>query len=162
MGALMEDRSGIDKMILEYVADAIIFANRSGTIVRWNPASTVLFGYPQEEAIGASLDLIIPKRLRAPHWKAFNAAIVNGTTKLSGRPTLTRAQHKDRRKLYVEMTFAIVRAGIAGNAIGSVAVARDVTERVEKSGAILRKGIALATLWIDWLREPVSPSLCGR
>jgi len=131
----MEDRSRIDEMILDHAADAIICADRTGAIIRWNPASTALFGYSQEDAIGASLDLIIPQHLRAAHWRAFNAAVVDGAMKLEGRPTLTRAQHKSGRKLYVEMTFAVVKSGIEGDVIGSVAMARDVTERVEKGRA---------------------------
>jgi PAS domain S-box-containing protein len=131
----VEDRSRIDEMILEHVADAIICADRSGAIIRWNPASTALFGYSREDAIGASLDLIIPQHLRAAHWRAFDAAMVDGAMKLKGRPTLTRAQHKSGRKLYVEMTFAVVKSGIAGDVIGSVAMARDVTERVERERA---------------------------
>ena len=131
----MEDRSRIDEVILEHIADAIICADRTGAIIRWNPASTALFGYSQEDAIGASLDLIIPQHLRAAHWRAFNAAVVDGAMKLEGRPTLTRAQHKSGRKLYVEMTFAVVKSGIEGDVIGSVAMARDVTERVEKGRA---------------------------
>jgi PAS domain S-box-containing protein len=127
----MEDRSRIDEMILEHIADAIICADRTGAIIRWKPASTALFGYSQEDAIGAGLDLIIPEHLRAAHWRAFSAAMVDGAMKLKGRPTLTRAQHKSGRKLYVEMTFAVVKSGIAGDVIGSAAMARDVTERVE-------------------------------
>jgi PAS domain S-box-containing protein len=134
-GASMEDRSRIDEMILDHVADAIICADRTGAIIRWNPASTALFGYSQEDAIGASLDLIIPEHLRAAHWTAFKAAMVDGAMKLEGRPTLTRAQHKSGRKLYVEMTFAVVKSGIEGDVIGSVAMARDVTERVERGRA---------------------------
>ena len=118
-------------MILDHVADAIICADRTGAIIRWNPASTALFGYSQEDAIGASLDLIIPEHLRAAHWRAFKAAMVDGAMKLEGRPTLTRAQHKSGHKLYVEMTFAVVRNGVEGDVIGSVAMARDVTKRVE-------------------------------
>jgi PAS domain S-box-containing protein len=54
--------------------------------------------------------------------------------KLAGKPTLTRALHKSGRKLYIEMTFALVRD--AGGAVqGSVAMARDVTERVERERA---------------------------
>ena len=61
--------------------------------------------------------------------------MTKGTMKLQGRPTLTRASHKSGRKLYVEMTFAIVRGGATGEVLGSVAVARDVTERVERERA---------------------------
>ena len=59
--------------------------------------------------------------------------MTNAALKLKGRPTLTRGQHKSGRKLYVEMTFALVAA--SGVALGSVAMARDVTERVERERA---------------------------
>lgn len=133
----MKDRSELAEMILDQVADAVIFADRSGTIARWNRASTELFGYSRQEAIGANLDLIIPEHLRAAHWRGFEAAMANGVLKLQGRPTLTRAQHKSGRKLYVELTFALVK-GAEGEVMGSVAMARDVTERVEKERAASR------------------------
>ncbi|MCP3371416.1 PAS domain S-box protein [Bradyrhizobium cajani] len=130
----MSDASQLDTNILEDVADALIYSDRSGTIVRWNRASSALFGFSADEALGQNLDLIIPEHLRAAHWKGFEAALASGTMKLAGRPTLTRALHKSGRKLYIEMTFALVRD--AGGAVqGSVAVARDVTERVERERA---------------------------
>jgi PAS domain S-box-containing protein len=131
----MEDRSQLAERILDQVADAFIYANRSGVIVRWNRASVALFGFSTEEALGQSLDLIIPEHLRASHWRGFNAAMTTGTTKLQGRPTLTRALHKSGRKLYVEMTFAIVKGDAEGEVLGSVAMARDVTDRVERERA---------------------------
>jgi signal transduction histidine kinase len=76
--------------------------------------------------------------LRAAHWRGFDAAMTSGTMKLQGRPTLTRALHKSGRKLYVEMTFAIVKRGATTEALGAVAVARDVTERVERDRAATR------------------------
>jgi len=125
----MNAPSDLDARILDDVADALIYADRSGTIARWNRASITLFGFTAEEALGQSLDLIIPEHLRAAHWKGFDAALESGIMKLAGRPTLTRATHKDGRKLYIEMTFALVRDQ-GGAVLGSVAMARDVTERV--------------------------------
>ena len=124
--------------ILDQVADAVIFADHSGTIARWNRASCTLFGHSAEEAIGKSIDLIIPEHLRAAHWAGFDAAMTKGVMKLQGRPTVTRAVHKDGRRLYIEMTFAIVRGALDGEILGSVAMARDVTERVEKERAARR------------------------
>jgi PAS domain S-box-containing protein len=121
--------------IIDHASDALIYADRAGNIVRWNPAASALFGHAPEEALGQSLDLIIPEHLRAAHWRGFEAAVLSGTMKLKGVPTLTRAAHKSGRKLYVEMTFAIVRDGKAGEVLGSVAMARDVTERVERERA---------------------------
>jgi PAS domain S-box-containing protein len=130
----MKDPADIDARILDEVADALIYSDRSGTIVRWNRVSCTLFGFSAAEALGQNLDLIIPEHLRAAHWKGFEAAIASGATKLAGRPTLTRALHKTGRKLYIEMTFALVR-NAAGDVLGSVAMARDVTERVERERA---------------------------
>src|SRR5207245_1474717 len=124
--------SSLAESILEQIADAVIYADDTGTITRWNHAAAALFGYSAAEALGQGLDLIIPEHLRAAHWRGFEAAMDNGVMKLQGRPTLTRATHQTGRKLYVEMTFALVR-GRAGSApLGAVAVARDVTERVEQ------------------------------
>lgn len=129
----------LSELIVEQVADALIYADREGRIERWNDASCRLFGYSADEALGASLDVIIPEHLRGPHWAGFHAAMKSGALKLQGRPTLTRAVHKDGRKLYVEMTFALVK-NAAGAAIGSVAMARDVTERIEKERAARKAG----------------------
>jgi PAS domain S-box-containing protein len=65
---------------------------------------------------------------------------------LEGRPTLTRARHQSGRKLFVEMTFALItHAG--GGPRGAVAVARDVTERVEQQRSAARRDSA-AGLWL--------------
>ena len=132
---LAEDRSSLPESILEHIADAVIYADRSGTIRRWNHAAAALFGYSATEALGRNLDLIIPEHLRARHWGGFETAMTKGVLSLQGRPTLTRAAHKTGQKLYVEMTFALVKGGSEGPVIGSVAVARDVTERVERQRA---------------------------
>ena len=63
----MEDRSQLAERIIDQIADAVIYASRSGVIIRWNNASTALFGFSAEEALGQSLDLIIPEHLRASH-----------------------------------------------------------------------------------------------
>jgi PAS domain S-box-containing protein len=110
--------------IVEQTTDALIYADPEGKIVRWNGASTTLFGFTAEEALGSSLDLIIPERLRAAHWAGFDRAMASGTTRLSGKPTLTRALRKDGARLYVQMTFAVVKDD-EGSVVGSVAMARE-------------------------------------
>jgi PAS domain S-box-containing protein len=97
-----------------------------------------LFGHSTEEVLGQSVELIIPEHLRAAHWKGFDLAMETGTTKLQGRPTLTRALHKSGRRLYVEMSFAIIKGEIESEVLGAVAMARDVTERVERERATSR------------------------
>jgi PAS domain S-box-containing protein len=134
----VDDTSSLADSILEQIADAVIYADEKGTIRRWNHAAAALFGYGAAEALGRSLDLIIPEHLRAAHWHGFETAMSGGAMKLQGRPTLTRATHQSGRKLYVEMTFALVKDQ-AGAARGAVAVARDVTERIEQQRAGARR-----------------------
>ena len=64
----MEEQSKLAERILDQVADAVIYTDHSGAIIRWNPACTALFGFSAEEALGQSVDLIIPEHLRAAHW----------------------------------------------------------------------------------------------
>jgi PAS domain S-box-containing protein len=126
--------STLGETIVEQIAEAVIYASREGTVERWNTAAAQMFGFSAAEAIGQSLDLMIPEQLRAAHWRGFDAAMKGGTLRLNGRATLTRGLHKSGRKLYIEMSFALVRDDAAA-VIGSVAVARDVTERVESEKA---------------------------
>lgn len=132
----MDDKTlaQLGDLIVEQTADALIYSNRDGVIERWNAAATAMFGFSADEALGQSLDIIIPERLRAAHWRGFDAAMASGKTRLHGRPTLTRAEHKAGNKLYVEMSFAVV-VDATGTTLGSVAMARDVTERIERERA---------------------------
>jgi len=126
-----EIQPDLAREMIDQAADAIIFADIHGVIQVWNQAAAVTFGFETTEAIGQSLDLIIPQHLRPAHWAGFHRAIASGTTRLAGRATPTRALHKSGQRLYVEMSFAVVR-GPAGMVVGSVAVARDATLRFEQ------------------------------
>ena len=128
------DLSTLGDAIVEQMAEAVIYANREGVIERWNTAAVQMFGFSAAEAIGLRLDLMIPEPLRAAHWRGFDAAMNSGALRLNGRPTLTRGLHQSDRKLYIEMSFALVRDD-ADQVLGSVAVARDVTERIEREKA---------------------------
>jgi PAS domain S-box-containing protein len=117
--------------VIEQGADAVIFADTSGVVRIWNRAASALFGYTAQEIAGAGMDVIIPDKLRAAHWAGFRRAMETGSTRLAGRPTITRATHKSGARLYVEMSFAVVRAD-DGTVLGAVAVARDATDRYER------------------------------
>lgn len=124
----------LNDAIVEQMAEALIYANSEGIIERWNASAQAMFGFSASEALGHNLDLMIPEHLRKAHARGFDAAMASGKTRLHGRPTLTRALHKSGQKLYVEMSFSLVLDD-TGSAVGSVAVARDVTERVNREKA---------------------------
>lgn len=129
--AMPEPDARLLSAILEHAADAVIFADTTGAVRIWNRAAAALFGYSAEEIAGAGMDVIIPEKLRAAHWTGFRRAMETGTTRLAGRPTITRAAHKSGARMYVEMSFAVVRAD-DGAVLGAVAVARDATDRYER------------------------------
>lgn len=128
------EQASLAEWIIEQCSDALIYAGRDGRIERWNHAAAALFGFSKDEAIGHRLDLIIPEHLREKHWAGFDHAMATGRLKLNGRATLTRGLRKDGSKCYVEMSFGLVQDA-SGTPVGSVAMARDVTERVEKERA---------------------------
>jgi|SRR6185312_4294751 PAS domain S-box-containing protein len=130
----MEEDCALAQAILAQAADAVIFADTEGVIRIWNAGATRTFGFTEQEALGESLDLIVPERLREAHWTGFRRAMQSGVTRLDGRPTMTRGLHKSGRRLYVEMSFAVVRA-VSGVVAGSVAIARDATARYEEQRA---------------------------
>jgi PAS domain S-box-containing protein len=114
--------------ILECMSEALIFADPEGIIRIWNPGAEYLFGYSSAEAIGRSLDLIIPEHLRKAHWEGFHRAVSQGTTAHGRTSIITRSLHKSGQQLYVDMSFAVVK-NQAGETIGSTAVARNATQR---------------------------------
>jgi PAS domain S-box-containing protein len=122
------EHADLFKAIVEQAPDAIIFADREGMIQVWNRAAETVFGYAAAEVIGGSLDVIIPERLRRAHWEGFRKAVDSGQTKLGARALITRSVHKNGNKLYVELSFALIRNG-AGAIAGALAVGRDCTAR---------------------------------
>lgn len=124
--------------ILGCMSDALIFADRQGIIQIWNAGAEFLFGHPSAEAVGQSLDLIIPEHLRKAHWDGFHRAVSRGATVHGRRSIITRAHHKSGRQLYVDMSFAVVK-NQAGEVTGSVAIARDATDRYLEEKSLRRQ-----------------------
>src|SRR5262245_12013664 len=90
-------------------AEAVIFADRGGVIRYWGRGAEILFGYAAADALGESLDLIIPERFRPAHWQAYDRAIESGRTKYEGRTLTTRSARKDGSKLFVDLSFELVK-----------------------------------------------------
>ena len=118
----------VARLLLDQAPDAVIFADREGVIREWNAAAERVFGHTGAEAIGQSLDLIVPERFREAHWRGFDAALAAGDTKYRGQALPTRSTRKDGSDIYVELTFAIVK-DVEGTVIGALAYARDISER---------------------------------
>jgi len=115
------------RAVVEQAPDAIIVTNDAGDIRIWNNRAVEIFGFSVGEVLEGNLNLIIPEYLRPAHWRGFHEAVTAGKTKSKGRSVLSRAVHKSGKKLYVELSFAIL-VDKGGKALGALAIARDVTE----------------------------------
>jgi PAS domain S-box-containing protein len=137
---ITEIYTDVYRRIVEQTTDAIIFANREGLIQIWNQGAESVFGFPVEEVLGKSLDVIIPEELRKRHWEGYSKAIVEGRTRTGDRVMATRALHKVGSRLYVDMSFAVI-VDESGHAEGALAIGRNITERYLAEKA-LRKHVA--------------------
>ncbi|MCB1489105.1 MAG: PAS domain S-box protein [Bauldia sp.] len=132
----------IDKLgaaILAAAADGILLADRDGIIRFWNPGAVRIFGFSAEEAIGQSLDLIIPNGLRARHTEGYRRVMQTGETRYgSGDLLAVPALTKDGSQISVE--FTIVPMSAAGSRpIGMAAILRDVTSRFNEMRTLRRR-----------------------
>lgn len=124
--------------ILAGRADAIVAADADGIIRFWNPGAERIFGFAADEAMGRSLDLIIPERLRERHWHGFRQVAASGESRYGEADVLAvPALRKDGAALSIE--FTIVPLKSEGRTIGMAAIMRDVTKRFEETRALKRK-----------------------
>ncbi len=112
--------------IVEGTQDGIIFADRDGIIHLWNSGAEAMFGYRAEEALGKSLDLIIPERLRGRHWEGYRNVMATGLTRYGREVLAVPALRKDGARISIEFTILLLRNGTDG-LVGAAAVIRDVT-----------------------------------
>jgi PAS domain S-box-containing protein len=122
------------------IGDAVIASDASGAIVLWNPGAERMFGYSAEEALGRSLDLITPERLRKRHWDGYHKSMQTGTTKYGNDVLRVPAVHKDGSAMSIAFTVAMLFAD-DGKVSSIVAVIRDETARFNEDRA-LRKRLA--------------------
>jgi PAS domain S-box-containing protein len=120
--------SNIDyEKFIQAAGDALIAVDSAGKIILWNPAATRIFGYFSQEALGQSLDLIIPERFRQRHWQGFGEVAKSGKSKYGADVLRVPALHKDGKPLSIAFTVALL--GSAGAVEAVVAIVRDETQR---------------------------------
>jgi PAS domain S-box-containing protein len=124
------------RAILATRSDAIIAADKSGIIRFWNPGAERVFGFRSAEAIGQSLDIIIPERLRQRHWEGYDRTMKTGRTRYGEGDTLAvPAVREDSEQISIEFTVALLQDR-SGQLLGIAAILRDVTKRYEQIRAL--------------------------
>ena len=124
--------------VADTVPDAIIVADRDGTVEYWNAGAERIFGYNGQDVVGSTLDLIIPDRLRERHWSGFRHAVETGTSNYGpGDLLAVPAKTADGRRISIEFTVALLSDH--GSVTHVAAVLRDVTERREQEMQLRRR-----------------------
>nr|WP_320131812.1 PAS domain S-box protein [uncultured Holophaga sp.] len=138
----MTDSLDLDRICRDLVAgaaDAIIYSDREGLIRLWNAGAERIFGYCAEEALGQSLDLIIPEKLRERHWEGYARTMASGVTRYGADSLLSvPAIRKDGSRLSVAFTILPFH-GEGGEIIGVGAILRDVTPQYEELKALRQR-----------------------
>jgi PAS domain S-box-containing protein len=124
--------------LIECVGDAIIVADAQEKIVLWNPAATRIFGYSEAEALGNTLDLIVPERQRQRHNEGYSKSMETGTTRYGTSLLKVPAKHKDGSMLSIAFTVGML-FDANQKANGVVAIIRDETARFAEERALKKR-----------------------
>ena len=124
--------------IVEKAADAIVFADPDGIIRLWNSGAEAIFGYSAEEALGQTLDLIVPEKLRERHWEGYRKVMETGVTQYGSDLLSVPALKNDNSRLSVEFTIVLLKND-SGKPIGTAAIIRDVSERWQREKELKKR-----------------------
>jgi PAS domain S-box-containing protein len=128
----MSFQDALTRAILSTQGDAIIASDGDGVIRFWNPGAERIFGYTGSDAVGQSLDIIIPESLRGRHWAGYRRVMTTGERRYGhGDILAVPAIHKDGVRISIEFTIVPLH-DMKGKMIGMAAVMRDVTKRFEE------------------------------
>jgi len=125
------DHSWLCEKIVEESPLAILYADREGRIRLWNGGAEAMFGYRAEEALGQSLDLIVPERQRQRHWDGWEKVMATGVTRYGRDVLAVPALKKDGSRISIEFYILLLRSP-AGEILGSAALIQDVTARWQR------------------------------
>jgi PAS domain S-box-containing protein len=128
--------------LVRALGDAVIVADPEGRVRVWPPAAERIFGYAAAEAVGRSLDLIIPERFRARHWAGYQEVMRTGVTRYGATVLRVPAVRKGGDPVSIAFTVALLRDE-DGRVSGIAAVVRDETERWAEEQALRRRLAAL-------------------
>lgn len=132
------DLNSISLQIISDAPDAILFSDREGIIRLWNRGAELIFGFSAEEALGQSLDLIIPEGLRQRHWDGYHQVMASGQTAYGTKLLSVPAMHKDGRRLSCAFSIIMIRDQ-HNELVGIASIMRDGTETWNKEQALKKE-----------------------
>jgi PAS domain S-box-containing protein len=130
------------EQIVSRAPDAILYADRAGIIRIWNQGAERIFGFSAAEAIGQSLDLIIPERHRQRHWEGYHQTMASGVTKYGTKMLAVPALHCSNAQLNTEFSIVMLKDE-QGQPQGVAAIMRDISARRAEEKALRDRLAAL-------------------
>ena len=121
--------------IVEQSSIAIIVGDREGIMRLWNAGAESIFGWSAEEALGKSMDMIIPEKHRPRHWEGYDRVMGTGVTKYGKNLLAVPALTKDGRRISIEFNVVLLKDA-EGRVLGIAASMQDVTARWERDKAL--------------------------
>jgi len=118
-------------LLVNNAPDAILISDREGIIRFWNSGAEQMFGHTTTEAVGQSLDLIIPEYLRSRHWEGYWRVMASGETKYKTGLLSSPGIRKDGSRVSLEFSMILLRDE-AGDLQCCASIMRDVSERWKK------------------------------
>jgi PAS domain S-box-containing protein len=113
--------------IIRNVMDGIITINEAGEIEGFNPAAEEIFGYSQQEALGANMKMLMPEPHQSAHDSYIQRYLQTGQARILGvRGREVIAARKNGEQFPMEMSASEMMLGGHRYFIGIV---RDITER---------------------------------
>jgi PAS domain S-box-containing protein len=128
----------LEVALVEGTDHAVVVADADGVIRFWNPAAEAMFGHARAAAVGRTLDLIIPEKLRGRHWEGYHHVMATGQTAYAGRTLAVPAERADGTRISVEFTVTLL-PGDDGVVAAIAAIIRDVTAEWEERRAQQRR-----------------------
>jgi PAS domain S-box-containing protein len=132
--ALHAERERLYAAAVEHSDDAIVTKTLDGVVTAWNPAAERIFGYPAEEMIGQSIELIVPAN-RRDELHDILARLRRGE----------RIDHfetsritRDGRRVEVSLSVSPVKSA-TGEIIGAAKIARDISEKRKAQADLVRE-----------------------
>lgn len=119
------------KQLLDDAPDALLVSDREGIIRFWNSGAERMFGHTADEAVGQSLDLIIPDNLRGRHWDGYRRVMATGETKYKTGLLSSPGIRKDGTRISLEFSMVLL-LGENGEMQGCGSIMRDVTDRWQR------------------------------
>jgi PAS domain S-box-containing protein len=119
-------------------ADAIVIADPDGRICFWNTAATRVLGWSADDAVGQSLDIIIPERQRSAHWDGYSRVMASGETRYGDQLLRVPALHPDGQRRSIAFTVTLLKDA-AGAVTAIVAIIRDETQRWQEERDLRRR-----------------------